>query len=60
MGEAEKFSPEQIVSARDLQRSISGIIDRLGAHGSLLLLNHGKPVAVLTALDSTFKEADRD
>lgn len=42
------FAPEQIVSARDFQRSISALLDRLDRHGSLLVLQHGKPVAVLT------------
>lgn len=44
------FKPEQIVSARDFQRSIGGLLDRLEKHGSLLVLHHAKPVAVLAGL----------
>ena len=50
MAEAEKFSPDQLVTPRDLQRSMGRVVARLKRHGSLLVLNHGTPIAVLTAL----------
>jgi antitoxin (DNA-binding transcriptional repressor) of toxin-antitoxin stability system len=51
--ETERFAPDQFVSARDLQRSVAAVLDRLAVHGSLLVFRHGKPVAILIASPST-------
>jgi antitoxin (DNA-binding transcriptional repressor) of toxin-antitoxin stability system len=55
MLEPGTFKPEQLVSARDLQRGMASVLDRLDSHGSLLVLQHGSPVAVLSALPATPK-----
>jgi hypothetical protein len=44
------FEPSQMVSARDLQRGLGEVLGRLGEKGSLLVLHHGQPAAVLTTL----------
>ena len=48
LGDPAAFIPEQMVSARDFQRSIESVVERLHKYSTLLVLKRGKPLAVLS------------
>ena len=53
----ETFLPEQLVSARDFQRSLKDVLERLRKNGKLLVALRGQPVAILKALPEPPEDA---